>query len=261
MLRLVPDEGSVERCFVLRLDTQLLVVRRRLEDQSMVCLFVILASGRLVVQLLYFRSSDWLSSFERLLLPESSGFLAGLVVAQYKVRVELVISARRCLSSTVEGPSLSADWWSWVPSRKSGVGRGLELASRSSGPEVVIGGIRSIPRRNHDHRGVVSPPFNKSFVDDPDEVRDCSAVRNVVESIDSPSLSGVRHEGNEIPSSTDLHRARLLRISHEEAQLISQGCPWYEVKASTLRESEIPSIKDKTGISMLYEVIIPQVEA
>ncbi|KZV58200.1 hypothetical protein F511_35412 [Dorcoceras hygrometricum] len=90
---------------------------------------------------------------------------------------------------------------------------------------------------------------------------DSSVVRKVAESIDSPSSSGVRHEGDEIPSSVDLHRARLLRIAQEEAQLVSQGCPWYEVKASTLRESEMRSIKERAGISEPYEVIIPRVEA
>ncbi|KZV41874.1 hypothetical protein F511_35662 [Dorcoceras hygrometricum] len=80
---------------------------------------------------------------------------------------------------------------------------------------------------------------------------DSSIVRRVAESLDSPSPSGLRNEGEEVPSSIDLHRARMLRIAHDEVQLVAQGCPWYEVKASTLKESEISLIKEKAGISVL----------
>ncbi|KZT75910.1 UBX domain-containing protein 6-like [Dorcoceras hygrometricum] len=90
---------------------------------------------------------------------------------------------------------------------------------------------------------------------------DSNVVRKVAESIDSPSPIDTRHREDEIPSSIHLHRARLLRIDHEEAQLASKGCTWYEIKASTLRELDIPVIKDKAGISELYKVIVPRVEA
>ncbi|KZV55641.1 hypothetical protein F511_26805 [Dorcoceras hygrometricum] len=90
---------------------------------------------------------------------------------------------------------------------------------------------------------------------------DSSVVRNVAESIDSPSLTGTRCREDEIPSLTDLHRARILRIDHDEARLAAQGCTWYEIKASTLRKSDISLIKDKAGISELYEVVVPRVEA
>ncbi|KZV48524.1 hypothetical protein F511_08423 [Dorcoceras hygrometricum] len=74
---------------------------------------------------------------------------------------------------------------------------------------------------------------------------DRSVVRKVAESIDSPSPTGTGHREDEILSSLELHRARLLRIDHDEGRLAAQGCTWYEVKASTLRESDIPLIKDK----------------
>ncbi|KZV19085.1 hypothetical protein F511_10136 [Dorcoceras hygrometricum] len=90
---------------------------------------------------------------------------------------------------------------------------------------------------------------------------DSSIVRRVAESLDSPSPSRLRNEGEEVPSSIDLHRARMLRIARDEVHLVAQGCPWYEVKASTLRESDISLIKEKAGIFVLYEVVIPHVEA
>ncbi|KZV47112.1 hypothetical protein F511_21068 [Dorcoceras hygrometricum] len=42
---------------------------------------------------------------------------------------------------------------------------------------------------------------------------------------------------------------RLLKIDQDEARLAAQGCTWYEIKASTLRESDISFVKDKAGIS------------
>ncbi|KZV30423.1 UBX domain-containing protein 6-like [Dorcoceras hygrometricum] len=89
---------------------------------------------------------------------------------------------------------------------------------------------------------------------------DSSIVRKVAESIDSPSLTGTGHREDEISSSIELHRDRLLRIDHDDARLAAQGCIWYEVKTSTLRDLNLPLIKDKVGISELYEVVVPRVE-
>ncbi|KZV30762.1 hypothetical protein F511_40712 [Dorcoceras hygrometricum] len=58
----------------------------------------------------------------------------------------------------------------------------------------------------------------------------------------------------------DIRRARLVRIDREEEELASSGCTWYEVKASTLKKSDIPLIKDKTWMFDRFEVIIPEVE-
>ncbi|KZV32131.1 hypothetical protein F511_29493, partial [Dorcoceras hygrometricum] len=54
---------------------------------------------------------------------------------------------------------------------------------------------------------------------------------------------------------------RILRIDQDEARLAARGCTWYEIKASTLRQSDIPVIRDKAGISDLYEIILPHVHA
>ncbi|KZV34467.1 hypothetical protein F511_28014 [Dorcoceras hygrometricum] len=88
-----------------------------------------------------------------------------------------------------------------------------------------------------------------------------STRSRAVLTVSQPFPTETRHREDEIPSSIDLNRARLLRIDHEEAQLAAHGCTWYEIKATTLRESDIPVIKVKTGISELYEVTVPRVEA
>ncbi|KZV37810.1 hypothetical protein F511_27596 [Dorcoceras hygrometricum] len=76
---------------------------------------------------------------------------------------------------------------------------------------------------------------------------DSNFVRRVAESIGCPSPTEASHREDEIPSSIDAHRAWILRIDQDEARLAAQGCTWYEIKASTLRESDISSIKDKQG--------------
>ncbi|KZV54789.1 hypothetical protein F511_04411 [Dorcoceras hygrometricum] len=58
---------------------------------------------------------------------------------------------------------------------------------------------------------------------------DISVVRKVAESIDSPSPTG--HREDEIPSLVELHRARLLRIDHDEARQTAQGFPRVEARA------------------------------
>ncbi|KZV32444.1 UBX domain-containing protein 6-like [Dorcoceras hygrometricum] len=90
---------------------------------------------------------------------------------------------------------------------------------------------------------------------------DSNFVRRVSESIDCSSPPEVSHREDEIPSTIELHRARLLKIDQDEARLAARGCTWYEIKASTLRESDISFIKDKAGISEVYEVVIPHVHA
>ncbi|KZV13976.1 hypothetical protein F511_44684 [Dorcoceras hygrometricum] len=90
---------------------------------------------------------------------------------------------------------------------------------------------------------------------------DRNLVSRVAESIDYSSPPETSHREDEIPSLAELHRARILRIDQDEARLAAQGCTWYEIKASTLRESDISSIKDKAGLSNLYEVIVPRIDA
>ncbi|KZV39105.1 hypothetical protein F511_34803 [Dorcoceras hygrometricum] len=90
---------------------------------------------------------------------------------------------------------------------------------------------------------------------------DSNLVNRLAESLDRSSPPEASHRGNEVPSSTETHRARILRIDQDEARLAAQGCTWYEIKASTLRESDISYIKDKAGITSLYEVVIPHVHA
>ncbi|KZV44497.1 hypothetical protein F511_38483 [Dorcoceras hygrometricum] len=90
---------------------------------------------------------------------------------------------------------------------------------------------------------------------------DNDLVSRLAESIDRTSPPEVSHREEEIPNSTETHRARILRIDQDEARLAARGCAWYEIKASTLRPSDISFIKDKGGISNLYEVVIPHVHA
>ncbi|KZV52560.1 hypothetical protein F511_31260 [Dorcoceras hygrometricum] len=84
---------------------------------------------------------------------------------------------------------------------------------------------------------------------------------SLAESIDlsSPPEAGLR--GEEISSTAETHKDRILRIDQDEARLAARGCTWYEIKASTLRQSDIPSIRDKAGIADLYEIVIPHVHA
>ncbi|KZV34604.1 hypothetical protein F511_19446 [Dorcoceras hygrometricum] len=88
-----------------------------------------------------------------------------------------------------------------------------------------------------------------------------SIVREVAESIDLSSISETSRREEGTSSLADPHRARILRIDQDEARLAAQGCTWYEIKASTLRESDIPLIRDKGWISKLFEVVVPRVEA
>ncbi|KZV23131.1 protein argonaute 7-like [Dorcoceras hygrometricum] len=88
---------------------------------------------------------------------------------------------------------------------------------------------------------------------------DTSVVRRVAESSDSPSSSGSRHEGGDIPTALNAYKARLVRIAREKAELASSGCTWYNVKASIMRESDIPLYKDNSRMNNRYEIIIPDI--
>ncbi|KZV46421.1 hypothetical protein F511_23627 [Dorcoceras hygrometricum] len=90
---------------------------------------------------------------------------------------------------------------------------------------------------------------------------DYNLVDSLAESIDLSSPPEASFRGEEIPSTAETHRDRILRIDQDEARLAARGCTWYEIKASTLRQSDIPSIRDKAGIADLYEIVIPHVHA
>ncbi|KZV48863.1 hypothetical protein F511_16670 [Dorcoceras hygrometricum] len=88
---------------------------------------------------------------------------------------------------------------------------------------------------------------------------DYDLVVRSAESIDHSSTPEASNREDENPSLTDNYRARILRIDQDEARLTARGCSWYEIKASTLKESDISYVKDKAGITSLYEVVIPHI--
>ncbi|KZV36948.1 hypothetical protein F511_19119 [Dorcoceras hygrometricum] len=90
---------------------------------------------------------------------------------------------------------------------------------------------------------------------------DSNLVRMLAESIDHSPHPEASNRVDETPSLADNHRARILRIDQDEAMLAAQGCTWYEIKASTLRQSDISYVKDKAGITSLYEMVIPPIHA
>ncbi|KZV46125.1 hypothetical protein F511_31280 [Dorcoceras hygrometricum] len=90
---------------------------------------------------------------------------------------------------------------------------------------------------------------------------DYDLVVRSAESIDHSSTPEASNREDENPSLTDNYRARILRIDQDEARLTARGCAWYEIKASTLKESDISYVKDKAGITSLYEVVIPHIHA
>ncbi|KZV40405.1 hypothetical protein F511_10808 [Dorcoceras hygrometricum] len=90
---------------------------------------------------------------------------------------------------------------------------------------------------------------------------DYNLVDSLAESIDLSSPPEASLRGEEIPSTAKTHRDRILRIDQDEARLAARGCTWYEIKACTLRQSDIPVIRDKAGISELYEIVLPHVHA
>ncbi|KZV17102.1 hypothetical protein F511_31248 [Dorcoceras hygrometricum] len=77
-------------------------------------------------------------------------------------------------------------------------------------------------------------------------------VVETARSIGSTSLSGGEGKAS---------RKRLLaRINADETRLIAEERPWYEVKASLLQESDKAIIRDLSGMSDHYEIMIPMVE-
>ncbi|KZV52197.1 hypothetical protein F511_07152 [Dorcoceras hygrometricum] len=88
---------------------------------------------------------------------------------------------------------------------------------------------------------------------------DYDLVTRLADSIDHSSTAEASNRRDETPSPVETYRARILRIDQDEARLAARGCTWYEIKASTLRQSDISVIRDKTRINDLYEVAIPHV--
>ncbi|KZV42825.1 CAP-Gly domain-containing linker protein 1-like [Dorcoceras hygrometricum] len=71
------------------------------------------------------------------------------------------------------------------------------------------------------------------------------------------STSSSEGEGTSSPPSKASRKRLLARINADEARLIAEGRPWYEVRASLLQESDKATIKDLSGLSDHYEIMIP----
>ncbi|KZV52865.1 hypothetical protein F511_34091 [Dorcoceras hygrometricum] len=84
---------------------------------------------------------------------------------------------------------------------------------------------------------------------------DDRVVVEFVQSLGSPSSSGAVDTSN--PPVKASRRKLLARINAEEAILSAEGSPWYEVKASLLQESDKALIRDLSGMSDQYEILIP----
>ncbi|KZV51601.1 hypothetical protein F511_25600 [Dorcoceras hygrometricum] len=80
-------------------------------------------------------------------------------------------------------------------------------------------------------------------------------VVDFVQSLGSPSSSGAVGTSN--PPDKASRKEILARINAEEAILSAEGRPWYEIKASLLQESDKALIRDLSGMSDQYEVLIP----
>ncbi|KZV54767.1 hypothetical protein F511_41554 [Dorcoceras hygrometricum] len=80
-------------------------------------------------------------------------------------------------------------------------------------------------------------------------------VVDFVQSLGSPSSSGAVGISN--PPDKASRKEILARINAEEAILSAEGRPWYEIKASLLQESDKALIRDLSGMSDQYEVLIP----
>ncbi|KZV20494.1 hypothetical protein F511_34751 [Dorcoceras hygrometricum] len=80
-------------------------------------------------------------------------------------------------------------------------------------------------------------------------------VVEFVRSLGSPSSSG--DAGTSNPTEKASRKRLLARINADEAKLSAEGRPWYEVKASSLQESDKAIIKDLSGMSDQYEILIP----
>ncbi|KZV50025.1 hypothetical protein F511_12899 [Dorcoceras hygrometricum] len=84
---------------------------------------------------------------------------------------------------------------------------------------------------------------------------DDGAVVDFVQSLGSPSSSGTI-SANTVPDKVS-RRELLARINIEEATLLAEGRPWYEIKASLLQEADKAFIKDLSGMSDQYDILIP----
>ncbi|KZV24694.1 hypothetical protein F511_11273 [Dorcoceras hygrometricum] len=84
---------------------------------------------------------------------------------------------------------------------------------------------------------------------------DDRAIVDFVQSLGSPSSSGTI-SANTVPNKVS-RRELLARINIEEATLLAEGRPWYEIKASLLQESDKAFIKDFSGMSDQYDILIP----
>ncbi|KZT76283.1 hypothetical protein F511_46692 [Dorcoceras hygrometricum] len=73
--------------------------------------------------------------------------------------------------------------------------------------------------------------------------------------LQSPSSSGTI-SASTVPEKVS-RRELLARINVEEATLLAEGRPWYEIKASLLQESDKALIRDLSGISDQYDILIP----
>ncbi|KZV51717.1 hypothetical protein F511_13129 [Dorcoceras hygrometricum] len=80
-------------------------------------------------------------------------------------------------------------------------------------------------------------------------------VVDFVQSLGSPSSSGVVGTSN--PPDKASRKEILARINVEETILSEEGHPWYEIKALLLQESDKALIRDLSGMSDQYEVLIP----
>ncbi|KZV54780.1 hypothetical protein F511_40611 [Dorcoceras hygrometricum] len=72
--------------------------------------------------------------------------------------------------------------------------------------------------------------------------------------VESPILE---EEGTSSTPDKASRRKLLARINADEARLIAEGRPWYEVRASLLQESDKAIIRDLSGMSARYEIMIP----
>ncbi|KZV40793.1 hypothetical protein F511_22234 [Dorcoceras hygrometricum] len=84
---------------------------------------------------------------------------------------------------------------------------------------------------------------------------DDRVVVDFVQSLGSPSSSGTVSTST-APDKVS-RRELLARINVEEVILSAEGCPWYEIKASLLQESDKALIRDLSGMSDQYDILIP----
>ncbi|KZV30146.1 hypothetical protein F511_21941 [Dorcoceras hygrometricum] len=84
---------------------------------------------------------------------------------------------------------------------------------------------------------------------------DDRAVVDFVQSLGFPSSSGTISTST-VPDKVS-RRELLARINVEEATLLAEGRPWYEIKASLLQEYDKALIRDLSGMSDQYDILIP----